>query len=43
MKSEKETQKEINKEVKKWRKSKDDKPLVFDFGDGKKIIIVKAA
>ena len=41
--SEQDMQEEINKEIEKWRKSKDNTPLIIEFEEGEKFIFLKNA
>ena len=41
--SDKDMQKEINKEIDNWRNSKENEPLIIEFDEGEKFIFLKSA
>ena len=41
--SDKDMQKEINKEIDNWRNSKENEPLIIEFDEGEKFIFLKLA
>lgn len=41
--SDKDMQKEINKEIDNWRNSKENEPLIIEFDEGEKFIFLKPA